>query len=278
MDAIFSKLTNNVADIAKEYAKECLKIWIPAFIEASGVELEIDQDGLIENLSSNMPAFKFPVITESGKVKKTRAPSAYTAFQREKRAELKKEDLSEEEIRKRISEEWKEADKDEWNEKAGVEKKEKVKKRGISGYNLYCKEERAKVKEDGFDDNKEIMKELGRRWTELNDKKKAKWNEAAKLENEKNGFSSASSESGESKKSKGKKKVEEEELVKKSTTKGKKKVEEESEEEKPVKKVARGKSKKIEEDEPVKKVAKGKPKKVEESDDEILKELDSDQE
>ena len=243
MDAIFAKLTSNVADIAKEYAKECLKIWIPAFIEASGVDTNEDELSLL--LIEKMPEFKFPALTESGKVKKTRAPSAYTAFQREKRAELKKEDLSEEEIRKRISEEWKEADKDEWSEKAGVEKKEKVKKRGISGYNLYCKEERAKVKEDGFDDNKEIMKELGRRWTELNDKKKAKWNEAAKLENEKNGFSSASSESGESKKSKGKKKVEEEEPVKKAT-KGKKKVEE-SEEEKPVKKLTRGKSKKIEE-------------------------------
>ena len=245
MDAIFAKLTSNVADIAKEYAKECLKIWIPAFIEASGVDTNEDELSLL--LIEKMPEFKFPVITESGKVKKTRAPSAYTAFQREKRAELKKEDLSEEEIRKRISEEWKEADKDEWSEKAGVEKKEKVKKRGITGYNLFCREQRSKVKNDGFENNKEIMSELGWRWGQLNDTKKAKWNEAAKLENEKNGFSSASSESGESK------------------SKGKAKKVEESEEDKPVKKVAKGKKKvdvseDEDEDKSIKKAAKGKKK------------------
>ena len=235
MDAIFSKLTANIADIAKEYAKECLKIWIPAFIEASGVD--VNEDELSELLLEKMPEFKFPIISDTGKVKKPRAPSAYTAFQREKRAELKKDDLSEEEIRKRISEEWKEADKEEWNEKAGVEKK--VKKRGISGYNLFCREERANVKSAGFEDNKDIMKELGRRWSDdLTDAKKAKWNEAAKLENEKNGFSSGSSESGESK-SKGGKAKKTESGESKNKAKKTKKVEVEEDEDEPV--IAKGK-------------------------------------
>jgi hypothetical protein len=61
---------------------------------------------------------------------------------------------------------------------------------------------------DGFEGNGEIMKELGVRWKKL-DKKQEKWNMAAKLENEKNGFSSGGSTSGSEK---GKKQVEEDEV------------------------------------------------------------------
>jgi hypothetical protein len=216
MEALFANLNANVANIAKEYAKECLKIWIDGFLQVvKEHEIDVDQDGLFNHMVKEMPVFKFPVISEDGKVKKKRGPTAYSTFQKQTRSELKEKHpkWSEEQIRTAISEAWSEADKEEWSEKAGVEKKEKVAKK-ISGYNLFCREERSKVVADGFTDNKEIMKEIGARWSALTEKKKAKWNQGAKLQNEENGFSSGSSESGESKKGKKKgKKIEVEEEV-----------------------------------------------------------------
>ena len=205
MDTFFTKLNENISEISKAYALECLKIWIPAFIEATGDDVEIDQDGLIDYLSEKMPAFKFPICNEKGKAKKPRAPTAYAFFQSAKRVELKEEHpgWSEEKIRKAISEEWAEADKEQWKEKAGIEKKDKIRKRGISGYNLFSREMREKVKSDeDLKENTEIMKALGERWKALSDREKQKWNEGAKKENEKNGFSSGSSVSGKSKASK----------------------------------------------------------------------------
>jgi hypothetical protein len=192
-----------------------------------------------------MPEFKFPVMTEDGKIKKKRGPTAYAAFQKEKRAEIKEEHpkWSEEKIRNAISEAWKEADKDEWSDKAGVKKEEKVKKRGVTGYNLFCKEERAKVVKDGVEGNAEIMKELGARWRKL-EKKQEKWNEAAKLDNKNNGFSSSTSGS----------------------EKGKKQVEEEVEEE-----IDDQVDDEVEEDEDEKPLKKGKARKTTDEDDKPLK-------
>ena len=67
--------------------------------------------------------------------------------------------------RKRASEEKKEyVPKEKKEEKEGKDKK-KV-KRSKTGYQLFCDDERSKVKDDGFT-GKDIMTELGRRWTDV---------------------------------------------------------------------------------------------------------------
>ena len=71
-----------------------------------------------------------------------------------------------------------------WNELCKEKKPQKKKKTGLkrkpSGYILFCKEERPKIKEDHpqmvF---KDIGKELGKRWGDLGDAGKAEWNAKA---------------------------------------------------------------------------------------------------
>lgn len=63
----------------------------------------------------------------------------------------------------------------------GESKKEKKprKKRSLTGYNLFSKEMNTKLKGDGMKQS-EIMKEAGKRWKELKDDEKEKYNSKAK--------------------------------------------------------------------------------------------------
>ena len=59
-----------------------------------------------------------------------------------------------------------------WSEVSGMKKK--AKRTTKSGYNVFCSEERVKIKNTSPEMKpQEVMKELGRRWKALGDTKKA---------------------------------------------------------------------------------------------------------
>ena len=66
------------------------------------------------------------------------------------------------------------------------EKEEKPKKkRGMTGYLLFSKENRAAVKEElGEVKPTEVVTEVAKRWKALTDEERAKWNQTAKDANE----------------------------------------------------------------------------------------------
>lgn len=132
------------------------------------------------------------------------AVNAYILFSRDNRSDIKSEnpEMKATDITKKLAEMWKESDEDlkqEYKEKAEQdkeryakelesyvpkegfqnpkEKKGKTKKvkigpsKPLNAYMWFCKEKREELKGKGFD-NTEILREMGRLWKELSEKKK----------------------------------------------------------------------------------------------------------
>lgn len=137
--------------------------------------------------------------------------TAYLFFCQKHREILTKKhpDLKAPEVTSRLGAEWKKADKkarapfekmakkakEDYNEAMksyvppeGMEKKKKQKK-GRTGYNLFCKEQRPTVaKKNKEASPREIMSKLAEAWNGLKDKEKAKYNEKAKQMNKEEGI------------------------------------------------------------------------------------------
>jgi high mobility group protein B1 len=142
--------------------------------------------------------------------------NAYIHFSRDNRDEVKEENPSSKasDITKIIAQKWKEADEDlkqEYKEKAEQDKvryekelenyepkegfvnpkekksKKKAKKSGpskpLNAYMWFCKDKREELKNKGLD-NKEILREMGKLWKNLSDKKKKPYNEKAEQDKE----------------------------------------------------------------------------------------------
>jgi hypothetical protein len=207
--------------------------------------------------------------------------SAYIFFCLEERPIIAKEnpDLSSKEITKILAKNWSELkendderlkelqekalkDKERYtkeksdseNENSDGENAEPKKKKKMSAYMLFCKEERATIKEE-FPEytSKEIITELGKRWTELKESgsdKIAYYEE--KLKEAEEPIKKVHEEDEEEPIKKQKKVVDEEdeeEPIKKKNTKKQKKVVNEEDEEEPIKKKNVKKQKKIVDDE-----------------------------
>ena len=122
---------------------------------------------------------------------KKKSCSSYIIFCGHKREEIKKENpkLSATEVARELGKRWNALPDEEKSHyqtlsKAGnpkEEEKEEKKKKAPSGYIIFCNENRSKVKEDNPSfAPKEITMELGKRWKELDEKGKDKYNSKAK--------------------------------------------------------------------------------------------------
>jgi hypothetical protein len=168
------------------------------------------------------------------------AKSSYIFFCIEERVKIKEEDdsLKNTEIIKLMGKRWKKLsdeekehyvemaaeDRDRYKQEMAdyvpsEETEEVPKKKSVrtkSGYQLFCDDERATVKEEGFT-GKEIMKELGRRWKALpeedEDRHQEYMEKAAELKSEKSDSESEAEVEEKPKKKNKKSKVKEVEVV-----------------------------------------------------------------